>query len=121
MQKKGNPNKFIEEDILNEIKHYLPAQSPLKDFIHHNTLHAFQDLKFEDALFKGAEIFGYKVFLNLQEFRNLYINKKINNDILENIIKNRKGIDNLNDCYKLIFNNYLSFIDNLFFFSRFSR
>jgi hypothetical protein len=33
---------YNEQHILEELKHYLPAQSALKDFIHHNSLHAYQ-------------------------------------------------------------------------------
>ena len=28
---------FDEQHVLHELKHYLPTQTPLKDFIHHNS------------------------------------------------------------------------------------
>ena len=56
---------FDEDHVLHVIKHYLPSQTPIKDFIHHNTLHAFQHEKFYDAIFKSSKIFGYQVTLEL--------------------------------------------------------
>ena len=71
---KNNQSNFNEHEVLRELKHYLPAQAPLKDFIHHNTLHAFQHLKFYDALRNASEIFGYKTTLSLNDYRILYSN-----------------------------------------------
>ena len=64
--------QFNTDRILSELKHYLPSQQALKDFIHHNSLHAFQHMKFYDAIFKASNIFGYHVHLELNEYRELY-------------------------------------------------
>ncbi|MBA3662888.1 MAG: DUF2309 domain-containing protein [Bacteroidetes bacterium] len=84
-------SEFDEQHIIHELKHYLPAQAPLKDFIHHNTLHAFQKLKFHDALRNASKMFGYKVSLSLSEYRNLYHSKKIREEILDKVITGFKG------------------------------
>ena len=86
---------FNEAHVLKELKHYLPSQTPLKDFIHHNTLHGFQNLKFYDAIFKASKIFGYQVTLELTDYRKLYEIGRIKNDILEKIIIEKKGLENL--------------------------
>ncbi len=83
---------FDETHVLHELKHYLPSQTPLKDFIHHNALHAFQQMKFYDAIFKASKIFGYQVTLQLTEFRELHKIGRINNEVLERIIADKKGI-----------------------------
>jgi uncharacterized protein len=86
---------FNEKHVLRELKHYLPSQTPLKDFIHHNALHAFQHLKFYDAIFKASGIFGYQVTLQLSEYRQLYAIGRIRQDILEKVITEKKGPENL--------------------------
>jgi uncharacterized protein YbcC (UPF0753/DUF2309 family) len=88
---KTKNSSFNEHEVLHELKHFLPVQAPLKDFIHHNSLHAFQNLKFYEALRNASKIFGYKVSLSLNEFRELYKTKHIRKDILEKIILERKG------------------------------
>jgi len=82
---------FDEKHVLHELKHYLPSQQALKDFIHHNSLHAFQHMKFYDAIFKASKIFGFQVSLQLQEFRELHKSGRIREDILNKLIlgKNR--------------------------------
>jgi uncharacterized protein len=82
---------FDEQHALHELRHYLPTQGPLKDFIHHNSLHALQHMKFYDAIFKAGKIFGYQVTLQLTEFRELYKIGRIKNEVLEKIIVQRKG------------------------------
>ena len=86
---------FNLTELLHDLKHYLPAQSPLKDFIHHNTLHAFQTMKFSEAIQFASKIFGYKVSLSLDEYRNFYKKDIIKKDVLEKIIVDKKGLDSL--------------------------
>ncbi len=88
---KTHTSTFDEQAVLHDLKHYLPAQSPLKDFIHHNTLHAFQTMKFHDALRNASEILGYRVSLSLHEFRRLYETGKIKEEILDRVIKDKVG------------------------------
>lgn len=87
----GGKQVFDEAHVLHELIHYLPSQTPLKDFIHHNSLHAFQKMKFYDAIFKASAIFGYQVTLQLREFRQLYDNGRIREDILDRILSEKKG------------------------------
>src|SRR5581483_12013666 len=47
----------------------LPSQGPITVFIHHNTLHALEDLPFEDAIKKGAEVFGCQPYLTEDRYR----------------------------------------------------
>jgi len=82
---------FSEEHTLHELRHYLPTQTPIKDFIHHNTLHAFQHIRFYEAIFKASKIFGYQVTLELSDYRGLYQNGRISEAILNRVISIEKG------------------------------
>lgn len=98
---------FDEHKVLHDLAHYLPAQAPLKDFIHHNTLHAFQNLKFYEGLRNASEIFGYKVSLTLNDYRALYKTNKIRKDVLEKVVQDRKGVEKVNEWMdKLLYKKY---------------
>jgi uncharacterized protein len=80
---------FDLSETIHRLKHYLPAQAALKDFIHHNTLHAFQDRSFFEGVQQASRIFGYKTTLSLTEFRDLFALKRIREDILKRVIEKR--------------------------------
>lgn len=86
---------YDEQYVLEELRHYLPTQAPLKDFIHHNTLHAFQYMEFHKGLKKASSVFGYKVYLLLEEYRELFRNERISEKILDRIIIQKKGAEQL--------------------------
>lgn len=89
-QKKG----FDARAVLHDLKHYLPAQAPLKDFIHHNTLHAFQHQRFHDGLRTASAVFGYHTVLPLDEYRALYHTGRIRREVLERLVDYHKGRPN---------------------------
>jgi uncharacterized protein YbcC (UPF0753/DUF2309 family) len=55
--------------VIEHAAHLLPAQGPITTFIHHNTLHAFEDLPFNEAVAKGAYVFGCEPYLTEDRYR----------------------------------------------------
>ena len=56
--------------VLDELAHLLPAQGPISIFIHHNTLHAFEHLPFEEAVEHAAATLGREPFLAESRYRD---------------------------------------------------
>jgi uncharacterized protein YbcC (UPF0753/DUF2309 family) len=57
--------------VIEHAAHFLPAQGPITVFIHHNTLHAFEDLKFDDGVKAGARLFGCQPYLAEDRYREM--------------------------------------------------
>lgn len=87
--------KFDEGYVLHQLDHYLPSQLALKDFVHHNSLHSFQNQQFFDGIYNASNIFGIKVTLNINEYRKLYKQGRIKESIIEDTIFRLKGKSNL--------------------------
>jgi len=86
-------NEGDEEHLIHTLKHYLPAQAPLKDFVHHNTLHAFQDEPFFEALNRASHMLGYKTSLSLNAFRRKYHQSEIPEDVINSVILQNKPLE----------------------------
>ena len=92
--------QFIEDDVIHLLKHYLPAQATLKDFVHHNSLHSFQEKEFFDAIFSANKIFGFQVTFNFNEYRKLYKQGRIRSEIIDRVISQSKGKEQV-ELYKM--------------------
>lgn len=57
------------EQAIHHATHLLPAQGPIGVFIHHNTLHAFEEDTFDVAVRRGAEVFGCEPYLTEDRYR----------------------------------------------------
>lgn len=97
-------HSFNEAHVIHELKHFLPSQQALKDFIHHNSLHAFQHMKFYDAIFKASKVFGFQVHLQLPEYREMYKTGRIREDVLQMVIANKKGRETVADWKQKLIN-----------------
>ena len=49
--------------------HLLPMQGPIGVFVHHNTLHAFEHLPFEEAVIQAAQLFGAEPYMSEAAYR----------------------------------------------------
>jgi len=56
--------------LIEQLAQVLPAQGPISIFIHHNTLHAFEHLSFEEAVERAAERLGREPFLAESRYRD---------------------------------------------------
>ena len=62
---------------LQHLEHLLPAQAPLRDFVHHNTLHAFQHLPFAEALGAVARLTGARPWLAEARCHELFRQQRV--------------------------------------------
>jgi len=64
--------EFDLDASIEHIAHWLPAQGPIKDFIHHNTLHAVQHYPFHEGVAVAAKMFGARSYLPLDDYQKMY-------------------------------------------------
>jgi len=81
--------------VIEHASHLLPAQGPITVFIHHNTLHAFEDLPFDEAVKQGAYVFGCQPYLTEDRYRDELRKGRIRfaglRDVLERDLGDRAG------------------------------
>ncbi len=77
---------------LHHAAHLLPAQGPIGVFIHHNTLHAFQHLPFEDAVTAAAAVYGARPFMTEQAYREQFSEGRITSADISAVVSREENI-----------------------------
>jgi uncharacterized protein YbcC (UPF0753/DUF2309 family) len=73
--------------VIDHAAHLLPAQGPITVFIHHNTLHAFEDLPFSEAVAKASKVFGCEPYLKEDRYRAELGRGRIRFNELEEVLR----------------------------------
>ncbi|SJM89196.1 YbcC family protein [Crenothrix polyspora] len=91
LEKHGQTVSFNVDNAIAHIAHWLPTQGPIKDFIHHNTLHSVQHFPFHHGVAVAAKIFGARSYLPLNDYQDLYSKGRITPAALDWAVK-RSGL-----------------------------
>jgi uncharacterized protein len=76
---------------LDRLAHLLPAQGPISIFIHHNTLHAFEHLSFEDAVEHAAMRLAREPYLAESRYRDKLASGRIRPRDVEAVLVEQLG------------------------------
>ena len=87
----GNKHKTITE-IVEEIAHYLPSQRTIEAFVHHNTLHSFEDYTFEEGVGRAQQMYGSEAYMSEEKFRLAWKEGRISSMDLHHVISKRLAL-----------------------------
>lgn len=110
---RGDALRRLSESI-EHATHLLPAQGPITVFIHHNTLHAFEHLPFDEAVKQAARIFGCHPYLPKAQYREALQSGRIRFDELKQTLKSDLGrrADEPIACFGSRFDLYLAILQD---------
>lgn len=78
---------------LEHAAHLLPAQGPITNFVHHNTLHNFEHLPFAQAVQTAAQIYGCRTYLTEEQYRQKLAQERIRIGDLRAVLEEDLGND----------------------------
>jgi len=78
-------------EVIERAAHLLPAQGPITVFIHHNTLHGFENTPFHEAVKRGALVFGCQPYLTEDRYREELRQGRIRFDKLKRVLAQDLG------------------------------
>lgn len=85
--------RLAVERAVEQAAHLLPAQGPIEIFVHHNTLHAFEDRPFHYAVKKGNEVYGAHPYLSESHFRGLLETGRVTIAEVDHVLHEELGED----------------------------
>src|SRR4051812_7749 len=89
-ERESSPLQHLSH-VIEHAAHLLPAQGPITVFIHHNTLHAFEDLPFHDAVKKAAHVFGCQPYMTEDRYRDQLKRGRIRFSELQEVVERDLG------------------------------
>ena len=92
----GSPDHPLTR-VIAELAHLLPAQGPISIFIHHNTLHAFEHLPFEEAVEHAGARLGREPFLAESRYREKLASGRILARDVEALLNEQLGTRGASD------------------------
>jgi uncharacterized protein len=104
MQVTSSNNTSSQQLVLDAIKHLnhvLPGQGPIHDFVHHNTLHGFQHLPFEQALSDFSQLTGIDCYLPVEQFRAFYQQGRISDEDLDDALEQQFALSHQPELAKM--------------------
>ena len=85
--------RAVLRDTVRHLEHVLPAQAPIADFVHHNTLHGLQHLPFREAVVAAAARTGARGFMRLDESRRCYGRGRVWPDDLDAALRSTAALE----------------------------
>ncbi|MCB0330008.1 MAG: DUF2309 domain-containing protein [Bdellovibrionales bacterium] len=78
-------------ELVERVSKLLPEQAPLNAFVHHNTLHAFEDLHFLDAVERASTVLGGEPYLSEEHYAQCLREGRISLEDIEAVLKDTCG------------------------------